>query len=405
MMSRIGTSPRLFALLALLAAATMFSGGCASRKNQRKGPPVAPVMVEEAVSMDVPIRLNAIGTVAAFNTVSVTARVSGQLLQAGFSEGQDVERGDLLFRIDPDPYDAALQQATANLERDKAKLANAEADLARYADLVKKDYVTREEYDSIVSTAAAAKATVRADEAAVQSARLNLEYCTIRAPIAGRTGNLLVKQGNLVSANGLSPLVTINQVVPVYVEFSISEEQLADVRRYALRGTLAVQVYLPSDSAKVYDGKLTFIDNQVDERTGTILLKATFPNGNRALWPGQFVQVGLVLTKQRKAIVVPSAAVQTSQQGDFVYVVRPDSTADMRPVVQGAKFDDKVVIASGVQAGEKVVTDGQLRLLPGAKVTIKSGLVPGGALGAPAAGGASPAPRDSARSAKKDGLH
>jgi len=387
MMSPNGTSPRLIALAVLLAAAIVLSGGCASRKDQHKGPPAAPVMAEEAVSMDVPVKLHAIGTVDAFNTVSVTARVSGQLLHVGFSEGQDVEKGNLLFRIDPDPYEATLQQAQANLERDKAKQANAEADLARYADLVKKDYVTKEEYDSIVSTAAAAKATVQADEAAVQSARLNLDYCTIRAPIAGRTGNLLVKQGNIITANGGTPLVTINQVVPVYVNFTISEEQLADVRRYAQRGTLAVQAYLPSDSANVYDGKLTFINNEVDERTGTILLKATFPNRNRALWPGQFVQVDLVLTKQLKATVVPSAAVQTSQQGDYIYVVRPDSTADLRPVVQGTRLDDKVVIMSGVQAGERVVTDGQLRLMPGAKVMIKSALVPEGPKAAPSAGG------------------
>ncbi len=387
MMFRIGTSPRLIALAVLLTAAIVLPSGCASRKNQHKGPPVVPVMAQVAVSMDVPVKLSAIGTVDAFNTVSVTARVSGQLLHAGFSEGQEVEKGDLLFQIDPDPYEAMLQQAQANLDRDKAKQANAEADLARYADLVKKDYVTKEEYDSIVSTSAAAKATVQADEAAVQSARLNLDYCMIRAPIAGRTGNLLVKQGNLITANGGSPLVTINQIVPVYVNFTISEEQLTDVRRYSQRGTLAVQAYLPSDSANVYEGKLTFINNEVDERTGTILLKATFPNGNRALWPGQFVQVGLVLTKQRNAVVVPSAAVQSSQQGDYIYVVRPDSTADMRPVVQGTRLDDKVVIMSGVQAGERVVTDGQLRLMPGAKVMIKSGLVPEVPKAAPAAGG------------------
>jgi multidrug efflux system membrane fusion protein len=375
------------ALAALLAAAIALSGGCAGRSNQHKGPPAVPVMVQEAVSMDVPVKLNTIGTVAAYNTVSVTARVSGQLLQAGFSEGQDVEKGALLLQIDPAPYEATLQQAQANLERDKAKQDNAEADLARYTDLVKKDYVTKEEYDSIVSTAAAAKATVAADEAAVQSARLDLDYCTIRAPIAGRTGNLLVKQGNLITANGGSPLVTINQIVPVYVNFTITEEQLTGVRRYAQRGTLPVQAYLPSDSANVYEGKLTFIDNTVDQQTGTILLKATFPNGNRALWPGQFVQVGLVLTKQSKATVVPAAAVQASQQGDYIYVVRPDSTADLRAVVQGTKLDDKVVITSGVQAGERVVTDGQLKLMPGVKVMIKSTLVPEGPKAAPAAGG------------------
>jgi len=378
---------RITVLFLLLAASIALTNGCSNSKDQRKAPPAVPVMAQNAVSMDVPVTLSAIGTVEAYNTVSITARVGGQLLRVEFGEGQDVAAGDVLFQIDPDPYQAALEQAQANLERDKAKQANAEADLARYTDLVKKDYVTKEEYDAIVSTAAAAKATVDADDAAVRSARLNLDYCTIRSPIAGRTGNLIVKQGNIIAANGAEPLVTINQIVPIYASFTIPEEQLPDVRRYSQRGPLAVRAYPPADSANAYEGKLTFIDNGVDERTGTILLKATFPNVNRALWPGQFVRVALVLTRQHAATVVPSAAVQRSQQGDYLYVVRPDSTVDLRSVVQGTKLDDKVVIMSGVQAGEKVVTDGQLRLMPGSKVTIKTGLIPTGPGKAPAAGG------------------
>jgi multidrug efflux system membrane fusion protein len=397
-----GTSHVAAALVVALAAASALSGGCAGGKDKRTGLLPVPVLTADAVSMDVPLEIGAIGRVEAYNTISVTARVGGQLLEVGFREGQDVGPGDILFQIDPGPYRAALDQAQANLERDRAMMANADADLARYADLVRKDYVTQQQYDSFVSAAAQAKATVQADEAVVQSARLNLEYCTIRSPIAGRTGNLLVKRGNLVAANGPSPLVTINQIVPIYVSFAIPESQLADVRRYSRQGTLAAQAYVPPDSVHAYGGKLTFIDNAVDQGTGTILLKATFPNESRALWPGQFVRVNLVLTKLRNATVVPSAAVQTSQQGEYVYVLASDDTAELRSVVQGPRFGDLVVIEKGVETGERVVTDGQLRLTPGAKTTIKTGLAPAGpgaaqgAAGdtsAPAAGGPKNGPR------------
>jgi len=369
------------------AAAVTLLTGCANEENKRTGPPPVPVLAEDAVTADVPIRVRTIGTVEAFNTVSVTTRVSGQILLVGFSEGQDVRAGDVIFQIDPAPYQAALDQAQANLERDQARLANAEADVVRYTDLVKGGYVTKQEYDTIVSTAAAAKATVRADQAGVTSARLGLDYCTVRAPIAGRSGNLLVKQGNMVTANSAAALVTINQVTPVYVRFTIPEQQLSDVRRYSRVGTLAVEASLPRDSAAVYYGKLTFIDNAVDEPTGTILLKAIFANENQALWPGQFVEVNLVLTTLTNVTVVPAAAIQTSQQGEYVYVVRSDGTAEQRTVVQGTKLDDRVVVLNGVEPGEKVVTDGQLRLTPGAKVAIKSGLTPRGS-DAPGEGGA-----------------
>lgn len=380
------TPPGVIAIVALVAATVLGSPtGCARKKAERMPQPAVPVTAGVAVTKDVPVTLGVIGTVEAFNTVSVTARVSGELLQVSFKEGQDVDKGALLFQIDPAPYQADLDQAQGNLVRDQAKQVEAEADLARYADLVKKDYVTKEDYDAIVATAAAAKATVEADRAAVESARLNLEYCTIRAPIAGRTGNLLVKQGNMITANSSNPLVTINQIVPIYVSFTIPEDQLPDVRRYSQKGPLDVHAHLPSGSTAAYRGKLTFINNAVDERTGTILLKATFSNENRALWPGQFVQVDLVLTKRLGATVIPSAAVQTSQQGDYVYVIKPDDTAELRSVVQGEKLADEVVIEKGVAAGERVVTDGQLRLVPGAKVEIKTGLTPAGPGGAPRA--------------------
>jgi multidrug efflux system membrane fusion protein len=365
-------------LMVVAAAAVMLFAGCSKDRSQRAGPPAVPVLADVAVSMDVPVKLGAIGTVEALNSVAVTAQASGRVLEVAFAEGQDVNEGYVLFQIDPAPYRAALDEARANLKRDQARLDNAEADVARYTDLVEKDYVTKQEYDLVVSTAASAKATVEADEAAVQSDSVDLDHCTIRAPIAGRTGNLLVKRGNVVGAGSQAAMVTINQIAPIYVRFAIPEQQLPDVRRYSDQGPLSVQAFLPSDTSRVYTGKLTFIDNTVDAETGTVLLKATFPNEDRALWPGQFVQVELVLAIQANATVVPSVAVQMSQQGEYIYVIRADDTAEQRPVVRGAKLDDKVVITSGVEAGERVVTDGQLRLTPGAKVAIKSGLAPSG---------------------------
>ena len=358
-------------LILLLFGAILPPLGCSKEKG-RPAPPPAPVLVADAVSMDVPVGMKEIGTVEAYNTVGITARVGGQLVRVGFAEGQDVKQGDFLFQIDPAPYQAALAQAQGDLDRDRARLTNAQADVTRYKDLVSKEYVTKQQYEASISDAAAAKATVEGDSAAVQTARLNLDYCLIRSPLAGRTGNLLVHQGNLVSANGANPLVTINQIVPVYVSFTISAQQLSDVRRYLREGSLAVTATLPPDSTDVYEGKLTFFNNAVDEATGTILMKATFPNEDRALWPGQFVQVNLVLTKEVGATVVPASAIQTSQQGDFIYVIKSDGTAEMRPVAQGTRLDDEVVIEKGVQPGEKVVTDGQLRLIPGAKVTVKT---------------------------------
>jgi membrane fusion protein, multidrug efflux system len=374
------------------AAIAIVAAGCSSEKSQRGGPPAVPVLAGDALTADVPVIVRTIGTVEPLNSVSVTSRVSGQILRVGFREGQDVQAGAVLFEIDPAQYQAALDQAEANLERDQAKLTSAEADVVRYTDLFKGGYVTQQEYDSVVATGAAAKATVAADRAAVTSARLALDYCTVRAPIAGRTGNLLVKQGNMVAAASGATLVTINQIAPIYVRFSLPEQRLAEVLRYSQAGALAVEASLPVDSAGVYEGELTFIDNTVDAATGTVLLKATFPNEAHALWPGQFVQVALVLTTLKGVTVIPASAVQTSQQGDYVYVIKPDGTAEQRSVVQGEKMDDTVVILKGVASGEKVVTDGQLRLTPGAKIAIKSSLAPSGAApGGAASGSKSPA--------------
>jgi membrane fusion protein, multidrug efflux system len=350
--------------------------GCSRNAARRQVAPPVPIMTAPAVSMDVPIELRGIGTVEAYSSVSVTARVGGQLMRVGFSEGQDVAKGEMLFKIDPAPFQAALSQAQAALARDKAALDNAQADADRYKDLVGKEYVTRQEYETMVSTAAEAKATVEADEALVRTARLNLSYCTIVAPMAGRTGNINIKQGNQVLANSTTPLVTINQIIPLYVSFSVPGQRLSEVRRQSLMKKPAVWAYLAPDSATRYNGTLTFIDNAVDETTGMISLKATFPNADKALWPGQFVQVGLVLGVQRNAVVVPTSALQTSQQGEYLYVVMPGDTAQMRQVTTGSRFGTMAVIDNGVSAGEKVITDGQLRVAQGTRVAQRSSLTP-----------------------------
>jgi membrane fusion protein, multidrug efflux system len=348
-----------------------------SREHASQGRPSAPavpVMVADAVRQDVPVTLRVIGAVDAYNIVRVRARVGGQLVGVGFKEGQNVRAGDVLFQIDPRPFETALQSALANSARDSAQALSADAQEQRYAGLVQKDYVTKQQYDEVKANAAALHATLQADAAACSNARLNLGFCTIRAPISGRTGSLLVQQGNLIGANDANPLVVIQQLVPIYVSFSIPEQRLAEVRKYSAAGALRAEAVVNGDTTAVHTGELTFIDNAVDETTGTILLKATFANADESLWPGQFVNVSLILTHRPDAIVVPSPAIQTGQQGNFVYIVKPDLTVALQPVTIGTTTDGDTVVETGVQAGDRVVTDGQLRLTPGAKVDIKPGL-------------------------------
>jgi multidrug efflux system membrane fusion protein len=318
-----------------------------------------------------PLQVKAIGNVESYNTVAVKSQVNGEISEVFFREGQDVRKGMLLFRIDPRPFEAALRQAESALARDRAQALNADAESQRYATLAGKGFVSKQEYDRARTNADALNAVVQADEAAVENARLQLEYTAIMSPIDGRTGAITVQKGNVVKANDL-PLVTINQITPIYVTFSAPEQDLANIKRYQESGGLHVEASVSQEGVRPVAGKLTFIDNKVNTQTGTILLKATFANQDHALWPGQFVEVLLTLTTERNRTIVPAPAVQTGQQGQFVFVVKDDKTVEMRPVTVARTVDRWAVIEKGVQPGEMVVTDGQLRLVPGAKVEIKN---------------------------------
>jgi multidrug efflux system membrane fusion protein len=411
------------ALLLVLALA-----GCSDRAagTQRAGtPPAVPVTAAEAVRRDVPLDVAAIGTVQALTTVGVKAQMAGQLVKVHFTEGQDVKAGQLLFTIDPRPFEAAVAQAEANVGRDRAMLRQAEAALAqrraeieqtlanlerdraqfayartqeqRYKTLVEKELVARELYDQFRTNLSAMEATVqadraavenaraaaaaaqagvdnagaviRADEAVVETARLNLGYTTIRAPMEGRTGNLMLPAGNVVKANEDNPMVVIAQVHPIYVSFAVPQLHLDAIKTHRAAGPLAVRA-TPPGGAPAATGRLTFVNNTVDPTTGTIQLKGTFENAANALWPGQYVEVVLTLTTE-SAVVVPSQAVQPGQQGPYVFVVKPDLTVQARPVELGRRLASETIVTKGVAAGERVVTDGQLRLVPGARVEIK----------------------------------
>ena len=319
-----------------------------------------------------PVESQAIGNVEAISTVSIKAQISGQLMHVHFKEGDFVKKGQLLFTIDRQPFEAALRQAEGTLAKDEAQALNSKLDAERYLGLGKEGVVSKQQVDAAGSAANAMAATVAADKAAVETAKINLEYTSIYSPINGRTGSVGVKEGNLVKANDVPILVTINQIEPIYVSFSIPEQQLAELKQYSNTKSLKVDA-APQGSTQHFQGRLTFIDNSVDLTTGTIKLKATFDNGAHALWPGQFADVNLTLKSQPNAIVVPTAALQTSQSGTYVYVVDQDLTAKQQPVKVGWNVGEDTVIASGLQPGQRVVTDGQLRLTPGAKVDIKSG--------------------------------
>lgn len=332
-------------------------------------PPV-PVTVGVAERRAVPFELIATGTVEPLQTVAVQPQVSGPITRIAFREGQDVTRGQVLFQIDPRPFQAALERAQALLERDRAQEANAKREAGRYSELAEKEYVTAQQFEQARTAAAAARATLAASQADVDEARLNLQYATIRAPIAGRTGSLRVREGNLVRAADAQPLVTINQIRPILVRFAVPAAHLPLIQQHR-DGEVVVRAG-PVAGGPTSEGTLSFVDNAVDTTTGTILLKGTFPNTEGALWPGEFVNVRLQLYVDKDALTVPARAVVAGQEGSFVFVIQPDSSAVTKPVTVDRTTGDFAIVTGELKAGDRVVTDGQLRLRQGAKVQVKA---------------------------------
>ena len=368
-----GSKAGPLAWLALLLSVSLLAAACSSEKKAPPRPAV-PVLVGTVTEKTVPVELKVIGNVEAYSTVSIKSRLAGQLVQVNFKEGQDVKQGELLFVIDPRPYEAALKQVEANLARDKALATKAQSDARRYAELIRKQFVSQQDYDQAKATADSLSATVNADQVAVQNAKLNLSYCYIKAPINGRTGSLIAHQGNMIKENADTAMLVINQIQPIYVSFAIPEQNLAAVRKFMAAEKIKVEAVIAGQEKNPEMGVLSFIDNTVDKATGTILCKATFTNEAKRLWPGLFVNVVVQLSTQPNAILVSSQAVQTSQEGQIVFVVKPDLTVEIRPVEVGRPVNGDVIIAEGLKPGERVVTDGQLRLVSGAKVEIKTGL-------------------------------
>lgn len=388
---------RHLSAIAQAVAAALFLAACsdnAAGKARVQVPPV-PVTVGEVLEKTIPVQLTAVGNAMAYTSVGIKSQISGQLVEVRFKEGQDVRKGDLLFVIDPRPFEAALRQAEAAfgqrqaevrqaqaaVERDSAQLENARVQERRYRELVAKELIAREQYDTLNTNMTAMQATVEADHAQVENAkaalqaaqanvdnaRLQLAYTTIHAPIDGRTGNLLVQNGNILKANDDNPIVVINQVHPIYVSFSVPEQHLGDIKKYRAAGSLQVIARPPRQQETLATGELTFVNNTVDTTTAMIQLKATFANTDNVLWPGQFVDVSMVITN-RTAIVVPSQAIQPGQQGPYVFVVKPDQTVESRLVTPGVRLGAETIVDKGLKPAERVVTDGQLRLVPGARI-------------------------------------
>lgn len=361
---------RILSLLSI-AAGALLASGCSSQKAQSAPSSAVPVVVASAVEKTVPVELRAIGNVQAYNTVQVKTQVPGELTGVFFKEGDDVKKGQLLFTLDPRTFEAELKRQQATLARDQAEAANARAQASRYAKLVEEGVVAREQYDQYRTQAEAMEAAAQADRNAVENARLRLAYTKIYAPLAGRTGSVLVHRGNIVKENDeKSVLVTINQLTPIYAEFAAPERYLPQIKAATSAGKLKVLAVAPGETTPE-EGVLTFVDNTVDPATGTIRMKGTFANPSRRLWPGQFVDVVLRLAERPNAVLVPTPAVQTGQQGQFVFVIKADMTAEQRPVKAGEAVEGSTIIEQGVQPGERVVTDGQLRIVPGSKVEIR----------------------------------
>jgi membrane fusion protein, multidrug efflux system len=402
--ARAWRSARWSAPLAFLVIFACFSSGCSQQQPQQEqstqqpgkqpGQPqqqgqgrrpggqnaqAVPVTVDKVSSKTVPIEVTAIGNVEAYSTVSIRAQVSGQLMEARFQQGDFVRKGQILFKIDEEPYQTELEQAQAALARDKATAVNARIQAERYKRLLAEGIVPAQQVESFASVADASEAIVKSDEATVKSAQLNLRYCTITAPIDGRTGSLMVQPGNLVKANDVA-MVVINQVNPIYVNFTVPQSYLPAIKKNMGTGKLAVRVKVPDDLGPAEQGVLVFVDNSVDATTGTIRLRGTFQNERDRLWPGLFVSAVLRLSEQPNTTVVPAAAITNGPDGQIVYVVKSDRSVEARSVVTTRTIEGSAVIDKGLQVGETIVIDGQLRLVPGSRVDIKNnltGAVPG----------------------------
>jgi multidrug efflux system membrane fusion protein len=345
----------------------IFSGD--NSNNAAQNLPI-PVVVGQVAAHDVPLYLNGIGTIQAYNTVTVHSRVDGELVNVAFHEGQDVKKGDLLAQIDPRPEQAAVDIALANLAKDQAMLTNSRRDLDRYQETAAKGYSSRQQLDTQTSTASSAAATVQADNAAIENARVQLGYTTITAPLDGVTGIRLVDQGNIVHAADTTGLVVITQIQPISALFTLPQDDLARVAAAKADGPLAVTALAGDGATELGQGMLELIDNQIDQTTGTIRLKATFPNDKRTLWPGQFVNIRLRVGTVRGGVTVASRVVQRGPNGSFAFVVRPDNTVELRPVETGPEDRGQILVAKGLTPGERVVVEGQFRLQPGVKVQI-----------------------------------
>src|ERR1022692_1214213 len=368
---------RLSMLLFPLAAVLLVSG-CTNKAQQMGGGsgrrPPAPVVVAGVEQLDIPVQIKAIGNVEAYQTVQIRSQVNGKIQKIFFKEGEDVHQGQPLFQLDKRPFQADLEKAIGQMKHDQAQAENSRIQADRYSGLETQGIVSREQAEQFRTQAKADASAVEADKANVEAARVQLQYTDIIAPIDARTSSLMINLGNLVKANDTPYLLQLNQVTPIYVTFSVPEANLDRVRHRFSSGQLKVQAYPKGQTDSPAEGRLTFIDNGVDTTTGTLKLKGTFPNGDRRLWPGEFVDVALVLSTQKNVVVVPTKAIQSGQQGEYVYVVRTDSTAESRPVKTAGAYQNVTLIADGLKPGEQVIVNGQLRVAPNAKVVVQSTL-------------------------------
>ncbi len=361
---------KLTPIILVTFTALLFNTACTAKKEKSRIKAAVPVKTAVALQKNMPVQIKTIGNIEAFTSVAIKSQVSGQIARVHFSEGSDVDKGALLVSIDPEPFQASLSQYEAALAKDQAQAKFAVDQVRRYEGLLKDGIVTRDQYELLQSNAASLAATVVADRAAIKSARIQLSYCSIRSPIAGRTGTVALQPGNLVKANDLA-IVTVNQLSPIYATFSLPEKRLTEIKRAMAAGQLKIEAAIPGEPGANETGSISFLDNAVNAATGTIKLKGTFANKARKLWPGQYTDVVITLASRQNAVVVPTTAIQTGQQGEFIYVVKADNTVEMRPVISATVAGEETVIDKGLAAGETVVIDGQLRLTPGAVVESK----------------------------------